>query len=224
MCGLHGPGHAGSGGTRARSPRTFQSSSRWSHDRQRQPDAGAATCPTRSGRNGHVSGEWSQSLWNSCVAAQRKYRVRPVRRGPRRARVSCNSLRLPCDTVRRGPYRHGNRSASDEGLIAIKSPLQDDLGEPAELLAGACPRDVLGELPEDVQVELPHQGRELRLSQAVVESLVPSRQPRLGVEGPEDVGDGCDPERAESLQQGAHQALRRDVEEAATVAHLAGAL
>jgi len=99
--------------------------------------------------------------------------------------------------------------------------LHDHVGEVSEVLRVRSPEHLLRQPAEDVEVDLPQEERELRLRQPVVERLVLSVQAGRRVEGAQDVGDGPDPQRPQSLHQGAHQTLRRDITQPAAVAALA---
>ena len=101
--------------------------------------------------------------------------------------------------------------------------LNDDVLEAPKLVRHRSLQDVLGELTKDVDKHLPHETGKLRLRETVVEGLVPRRKPGLGVEGPEDIGDGSDPQRPQRLHPGADEPLVRDVAKPAAVTGLPAA-
>ena len=74
-----------------------------------------------------------------------------------------------------------------------------------------APWDLLAKRPKKIPVDLLQEPGELGLRQPVVERLVLRVQPGERVEAPQQVCDRLDPPASQGLDQGADQALRRDV-------------
>ena len=100
--------------------------------------------------------------------------------------------------------------------------LNDDVGEPPQVLPQCGAQHVLRQVPQQHLVNLAHENSKLGPGEPVMESLVAYGELGLGVEGALDVRDRPDSVSSEGFHQSAQETLRRDRPQPAAVARRAG--